>query len=485
MSQALKSAEESLLEALGEVEDVIGEAYGRFVDAGQDHVFRFWSTLSRAEQEQLRQQVVAIDPLAYVDILERTRALASEPVGVLQPAPVRRHPQRGGDPDAFTRAREHGEQELRAGRVAALVVAGGQGTRLGHLGPKGTYPIGPVTDRSLFALQAQRIRGLIRRYGCAVPWLVMTSSSTDTPTRHFFAEHDHFGLDPDDVLFFSQQETPCVDFEGRFMLASPGLLATSPDGHGGVVLALHREGVLDRLAERGITTISYYQVDNPLVRIGDPVLVGFHVDAGAQFTAKVVAKREPMERVGTIARRGQRTVVVEYTEIQEPERSQRGEDGELVHWSGAIGVHAIDVEFLRRAAARADEWLPLHASAKKIPTVAPDVTEHEPNGFKLERFVFDTLAHAERVEIVETLREEEYAPVKNAEGGESPATARQALNDCARRWMRAAHVEMPTADYTLELDHEFIDGPDAFAPLGIRGFRDAPQSIFTASGGTA
>ena len=367
-------------------------------------------------------------------------------------------------------------------------MAGGQGTRLGHPGPKGTFPIGPVGERSLFELQAQRIRGLERRYGHEVPWLVMTSPSTDAATRHFFADHDHFGLGGDDVLFFSQGEIPSVDFEGRFLLAERGRLATSPDGHGGVVGALARSGTLDALEERGVTTLSYYQVDNPLLPIGDPVLIGFHAQTGAEFTTKVVAKTEPGERVGSIARSRGRHLVIEYTEIREPHRSARDEAGELVHWAGGISAHVLDVAFLERAAAHEAEWLPEHASAKKIPCVDDEgvaVSPSEPNGYKLERFVFDALPHANRVCIVEALREDEYAPVKNAQGGDSPHTARAALSDRARRLLREAGIEEPPPGDWIELDPERIDGAEDLRALGVRHFRDAPESILTASGGTA
>ncbi|MDJ0789926.1 MAG: UDPGP type 1 family protein [Myxococcota bacterium] len=466
----------------------MGEAYERFVEAGQGHVFRFWSSLSAEERDALRAQLESVDPARFVGILDRTRALAERELPDLEPAVVERHPARGGSQAGFDAAREAGEAELRAGRVAALVVAGGQGTRLGHPGPKGTFPIGPVGPRSLFELQASRIRGLERRHGRTVPWLVMTSPSTDAATRRFFEEHDHFGLGKGDVLFFSQGEIPCVDFEGRFLLAEPGRLATSPDGHGGVIGALARSGCLDALADRGITTLSYYQVDNPLLRIGDPVLIGFHVSANAEFTTKIVAKNDPAERVGSIARSEGRHLVIEYTEIREPHRSARDEDGELVHWAGGISAHVLDTGFLARAAANEAEWLPEHASAKKIPHVddaGDPVVPDEPNGYKLERFVFDVLPHASRVSIVEALREEEYSPVKNALGGESPDTARAALSAHARRLLREAGIEEPPPGDWIELDPEWIDGAEDLRALGIRRYEDAPRSILLASGGTA
>jgi len=268
-----------------------------------------------------------------------------------------------------------------------------------------------------------------------------------------------------------QREAPSVDFSGGPLLAAPGRLATSPDGHGGVLFALDEAGLLDELAERGVRALAYHQVDNPLARMADPVLVGLLETHGAEVASKVLPKSQPDEHLGTIGLREGRLHVVEYTELAPEEAEAREPDGSLRLWAGAIGLHAFSLDFLRRVAPRADELLPFHATPKPIPCLDAEgrpVAPREPNGYKLERFVFDLLPEARAPVMVEALREDEYAPVKNARGSESPASARRALDACARRWLAAAGWQLPPASVAIELDHSVIDGPEDAARLSVR-----------------
>ena len=352
---------------------------------------------------------------------------------------------------------------LAAGAVAPLLVAGGDGTRLGFDGPKGTFPLGPLSGRSLFEILAQKVRGARRRSGRALPWCVMTSEGTDAAIRAFFRRHASFGLPEEDVLFFTQASSPCLDRNGRILLAAPDRIATSPSGHGGVIPALVDSGLLDRLEERGIRWLSTFQVDNPLVQVADPVYLGLHALRDAEMSCKVVAKRTPGERAGSVARTGGGVRVVEYSEIAPAQRDAREPSGELRLWAASIGMHVLDTAFVRRVAARAAEALPWHLALKRIPCIAEDGSRlhpTEPNGYKLERFVFDALAATDRTALLEVRREEEYSPVKNPEGGESPATARRDLAACYARWLAAAGRAPSPADAAVELDHAWIDGPD-------------------------
>lgn len=441
----------------------------RFAAFGQDHVFRFWDTLDADGRRALAEQAERIELGELQRSYEHTRRLAAPGVRKLEPAPVEALPSHGGDPARRAAARSRGEALLREGRIAAMVVAGGQGTRLGFDGPKGSFPLGPATGRTLFELQAQKLRAARRHYDAQIPWYVMTSPATDEPTRTFFAEHDRFGLPADEVFFLCQSTVPALDFEGRLLLEAPGRIAESPNGHGGAFQALADSGALADLQHRGITTISYYQVDNPLVPLVDPTFLGLHALEGAEMSAKVVRKLDPMEKVGVLARVDGRVGVVEYTEIDDENRHLRDAAGELVYWAGSIAVHALDVAFARRIAADAERLLPYHASAKKIPFVTPDgklVRPDEPNGHKLERFLFDALPAAARVAILEVERCEEYAPVKNADGGDSPETSRRALDALGRRWLAAAGVRVPD-DVWVELDQSRIDGEEDARSLGV------------------
>ncbi len=456
----------------------------RFEACGQGHVFRFWDRLGPAEREALVEQAESIDLPALLRSLEATAQRGDARAPRLEPVAVERLPDHGGDAVRREQARRSGAALLEAGRVGVLVVAGGQATRLGYDGPKGAFPIGPVTDRTLFEIQAQKIRRLRARYRRPVPWYVMTSPATDAATRQIFARENRFGLPASDVFFFSQGMVPSFDFDGRLILSEPGRIMENPDGHGGSLTALLRSGALDDMERRGVDTLFYYQVDNPLVRMADPTFLGLHALAGAEVSCKVVRKRDPMEKAGVLARVDGRIGVVEYTELGAPHRDAVDARGELVFWAGNTAIHAFDAAFIRRVASEADRWLPFHASEKKIPTLddaGRPMAPAAPNGRKLERFVFDALPAARTVCIVETARAEEFSPVKNAEGSDSPETARRDLVAQYASWLRSAGIEAPPGAL-LEIDHSRVDGPEDLHELGIRNLSDAPDVIRTAPG---
>jgi len=451
------------------------DIHAAFEHAGQGHVFRFWDGLDEAQRSVLLDQCAALDLPALTAALAATLELGAAGAPKLEPVPVERTPEHGGDAARLAAARERGEELLSQGRVGLMVVAGGQATRLGFDGPKGTFPIGPVSERSLFEVQAQKIHRVRERHGRALPWYVMTSAATDAATRRFFVDHRFFGIPESDVVFFRQGMVPSFDFEGRLILAEPGRLAENPDGHGGSLTALLRSGVLDDAAGRGVTTLFYYQVDNPLIQMADPAFLGFHAEAGAEVSCKVAAKVDPMEKVGVLASVDGRLGVVEYTELDEASRHARDENGELVFWAGNLAIHTFEVDFVRRIAADADRWLPFHASEKKIPTVddaGQPVSPTEPNGRKLERFVFDALPAARAVALVETDRARDFSPVKNATGTDSPETARRDLTAQVRGWLEEAGLQ-PPPETALEIDHSRIDSAEDARALGLRDIGDA------------
>ena len=446
---------------------------------GQTHVLAQADTLDSQGCERLALQLSNLD-LA----LARTafQSMDSPPTSVLHPASPVPHPAQGGSASEFAEARDAGEAELRAGRVGVLLVAGGQATRLGRPGPKGMFPIGPVSDRSLFELFAQQLRGLGRRYGQTPVWAVMTSPQNDTETRRFFESKSWFGLDPQDLFFFEQGEAPSFSQDGLLLFEAPDRLLTSPDGHGGVIPALARSGVLRQLADRGVAHLFHHQVDNPLVPLADPVLVGFRVVQDAEMASKVVAKGSPDDRVGTWAQIDGNTSVVEYTEIQEPARSSRDSAGKLRFWAGSINVHVFGRCFLERMALDSGRALPYHASPKPLRALGPDGRKTLIEGFKLERFVFDAVPMATKTVLVEALREEEYAPLKNAEGQDSVATCRAAISARNHRWLREAGVKVPR-DVLLEVDVSRYDGPEALRKSGLREVAAGDDAILTSRGG--
>ncbi len=456
------------------------ETRARFRAYGQDGVFRFWDRLDERQREKLLDQAAGVDLAALRRAHDAAQGRAGTRPPKLEAVPVVRLPTSDAEVRAAERAAEIGREALAAGRVAALVVAGGQATRLGIDGPKGAFRLGPITGRTLYEQQAQKIRGLRARHGCALPWYIMTSAATDAATRALFAANDAFGLPEQDVCFFRQGMVQSLDFDGRMMLERPDRIFENPNGHGGSLTALLFSGALDDMERRGVDTVFYYQIDNPLIRIADPAYLGFHLEAEAEMSCKVIRKRDAMEKVGVVARADGKIGVVEYTELDDEHRFATDERGELLFWAGNAAIHVFSTAFIRRVAQRADDLLPYHASAKLIPTIdeaGRPVEPTEPNGRKLERFVFDALGAAERVCLVEGERELEYSPIKNAKGADSPASARRDLTAAYRSWLEAAAIEAPADGAVIEIDHSRVDGPDDARRLGIRRCEEAADVI--------
>jgi UDP-N-acetylglucosamine/UDP-N-acetylgalactosamine diphosphorylase len=446
----------------------------KFRAAGQGQVFGFLETLSPEARASLLAEAAEID-LGEIDRLVRTLvAKGAAPVVDLEglaPASYERLPGRGGDPAPWKAAKAAGESALRAGRVAAFTVAGGQGTRLGYDGPKGTFPVTPVRHRPLFQVFAEKILAAGRRFGRPLHWFIMTSHQNHAATEAFFQENHHFGLDPSRVHFFRQGRMPAVDFSGRILLESPSSIALSPDGHGGSLRALERTGALDLMKGEGIDTLSYFQVDNPLVRCVDPAFIGWHLNRGSEMSSKTVPKAYPEEKLGHFCIRRGKLVVIEYSDL--PMAFQRETDpasGALRYEAGSIAIHVIDREFIRRMA-RGDGGLPFHRADKKIATVdsgGKEVRPDKANGVKFELFVFDALPSAGNPVVIETSRADDFSPVKNAEGVDSPATCRADQLRQFVRWLRMDGTKVAAdpsglPDFGLEVSPLFGYDEDSFS----------------------
>jgi len=421
---------------------------------GQAHVLRFWGRLDRAARGALLRQVAEID---FKDVARMRQTLegkagASRPVP--RPAAVTRWT-RGRHAEAFAA----GEALLRKGRVAALLVAGGQGSRLGYDGPKGAFKIGPLSGMPLFYFHARKILRLKRVYGRPVPFYIMTSEVNDAATRACFAEHGYFGLDPADVIFFKQGVWPALDESGRLILEAPGRIFVSPDGHGGTLRALVKNGCLKDMEARGIRSVFYFQVDNPLVDIADPAFIGLHALGRADMALKLCRKNSPSETMGAVTRLGGgRYGLIEYSELT-PAQAARFK-------YGSPAIHVFSLGFLKRAA-RKD--MPLHVAHKKIPFCADDgltIKPAAPNGYKFEKFIFDILPDARTVVNLAFDRAEEFSPVKNAEGVNSPETCGLALQAKWRRWLLAAGVAVPDS-VPVEIDPAYALEADDLIKKGL------------------
>lgn len=431
--------------------------------AGQGHVFSFFDQLSEPEQQQLLSEAAEID-LGEIAALKRNLidddGAASVDYSDLEPSPYEARPEQGGDATAWAEAERLGEAALRAGRVAAFTVAGGQGTRLGFDGPKGTFPITPVRNATLFQVFAEKIAAAAQHYATSIPWLIMTSHQNHEATVSFFVANAYFGLAESQVRFFRQGRMPAVDPDGKIMLSSRSSIAMSPDGHGGSLRALDRSGALAQLEAEGIDTISYFQVDNPLVRCIDPAFIGWHLKSKSEMSSKMVPKAYAEEKVGHFCVQGDHAVVVEYSDL--PAAMQAEKDsatGELRFIAGSIAIHILDRDFVKRLAGAGPEAaLPFHLARKKIPTIdgaGERVTPSEPNGIKFEMFVFDALPFAQNPIVIETPRENDFSPVKNAEGVDSADSCRADLLRQYTRWANAQGAGVATDDSGLpSFDYE-------------------------------
>lgn len=422
---------------------------------GQDHVLRFWDELDPEGRNRLIGQLQRLDLPRLALLIDRLvlnaskdEALAIDPRQV-EPVDVRRVPQTDSERVIRRRAADRGEAALAAGEVAAVLVAGGQGTRLGFDAPKGTYPIGPVSGASLFQLHAEKLVALGKRFGKSIPLYVMTSPENHEATTEFFAHHDRFGLDH--VRFFVQGQLPAVDAAtGKLLLAAKDSLALSPDGHGGTITALaarerpDQPSCLEEMRDRGIQTLFYFQVDNPLVQICDPAYLGLHLMAEADISFKVVEKQRPEEKVGVVVQVDGHAQVIEYSDLPTELAERREPDGGLQLWAGSIAIHCFDRAFLERLVSGGGQ-LPVHRALKKVPYLSESgqrVEPEAPNAVKFETFIFDALPLADRWSIVETERAIEFEPLKNATGPDSPATVRQRLSDLFGDWLEQAGAKV-------------------------------------------
>ena len=447
-----------------------------FQAVGQGQVFAHWATLSGTERAGLLAQAAEIDlpELARLNdtLVVRTSAPAVVDWSKLAPAPCVPLPAAGGEAGTWAEAEALGMAALRQGRVAAFTVAGGQGTRLGFPGPKGTFPVSPLKQKTLFQIFAEKIKAAGLRAGRPLHWFIMTSHANHEETEHFFVTNKYFGLDVSRVHFFRQGRMPAVDFNGKLLLETPATLALSPDGHGGSLRALHRSGALDLMQAEGIDTISYFQVDNPLVRCLDAAFIGFHLRARSEMSSKMVRKAYAEEKVGHFCQQAGQVVVIEYSDMPLAMQRELEIDGTLRFGAGSIAIHLIDREFARRMAAGGPGVaLPFHRAEKKIATIdaqGQPVQPSKANGVKFELFVFDALPFARNSIVIETARADDFSPVKNAEGLDSPQSSRADQLRQYARWLQSVGVVMATdptglPQLSIEISPLFGDDATSFA----------------------
>ena len=416
----------------------------------QSHLLAFWNQLDTTQRQNLLTQIQQLDwPKIDNWVANLVKKPPSAqitanfiPASSYSPTPADPHQKR-----KFATAIELGNHLISAGKVAILTVAGGLGTRLGFDGPKGDYPISPIKNKTFFQIFAETIAAASKKYNALCPWYIMTSPAIDAATKKIFRANDYYGLDAENVFIFQQGTLPTFSFDGKILLEDKANIAFSPDGHGGCIKALHKSDALEDMKKRSVELISYFQVDNPLVNLFDPLFIGLHTLDQAEMSSKALVKTEPTENVGNFCVVDGRLAVIEYTEFNKLSKElveKRNPDGSLA-FLGSIAIHIINRTFVEKLNAKGFS-LPLHSAIKEIPHIdqhGNPVKPDQPNGIKLESFVFDALPSASKSVILQTARSQEFAPTKNATGVDSVETTRQMMVARAADWLQSAGVTIP------------------------------------------
>ena len=442
-------------------QDQLDAARHLLAEHGQEHLLGFYDMLDVGRQASLLDQILAIDFNKLDILIDRHVKQEGEPELPASLEPASYYPRESQGKYDASEFRKIGEDCIRKARVAAFTVAGGQGTRLGWNGPKGTYPATVVTGKPIFRCLAEQILANQRKYNIEIPWYIMTSPLNDAQTRNFFQDNNCFGLSRSNIFMFPQGVMPSIDAKtGKILLAGRHEIALNPDGHGGSLRALSASGAIEDLRGRGIEHISYFQIDNPLVKVIDPLFIGLHIaapDSSGQISSKMVAKTESHEKVGVFCRDGGaggpegKTRVIEYSDLPPELAQQRGADGNLRFNAGSIAIHLLSVDFVEKINSDQDRFgLPWHGALKVIPHVDMEtgsrIEPDEANGVKFETFVFDAIPMADNSIVYETSRVEEFAPIKNLQGVDSPATSHQIQSDRNGSWLETRGVSVPRDD---------------------------------------
>lgn len=433
---------------------------------GQEHLLAFWDELDEKQRRSLAAQIGEVD-FGLIQKLYENRGDQGD---------IRQLADKAGPPPAFRldvsknhfspqEARDCGNRALDAGQVGAILVAGGQGTRLGFDHPKGMFPIGPVSNHVLFEIHVEKILAMSSRHKVRIPLYLMTSPATHDETVKFLEENDRFGLPAEDLMVFCQGTMPAVDeATGKILLDSPDRLATSPNGHGGMLAAFANSGAMADAKRRGIRELFYFQVDNPFVEICGAEYLGYHRLCASEMTSQVIGKREPLEKVGNVVEVDGRLMVIEYSDLPADVANRRTSDGQLAIWAGSIAVHVFDLAFLEHALGKA-ESLPFHLAHKKVAHVdaaGQRVSPTTPNAIKFERFIFDLMPSARNAIVVEVDPALAFGPLKNASGAktDTPESVKAQLSALHRGWLRSAGVEI-AGDVPVEINARFaLDAED-------------------------
>ncbi|MCI9087665.1 MAG: UDPGP type 1 family protein [Clostridia bacterium] len=389
---------------------------------GQEHLLNSFNSLSKEKQSKLLDEILTTNFKQMQELYETTKLKADFHNVKLEPiAHVTKSEISAEELEKYTSL---GENAIKSGKLAVVTMAGGQGTRLGHNGPKGTYDLGLDSHKSIFEILCDTMKEACEKYNVTIPWYFMTSDANNEDTIQFFKDHNYFGYSKEAISFFIQGKLPMIDTEGKILLDEDGTIKQAADGHGGIFEAMRKNGVLYDMKEKGIEWVYIGGVDNVLAKMVDPVLTGLAISQGTLMAGKSVVKANPHERVGVFCKKDNRPNVIEYTEISDELAESTDEKGELLYGESHILCNQFHLSALEQIS---QNKLPYHVAFKKASYLNDKgevVNPTEPNAYKFEAFLFDAFSTVDAMSILRVKREEEFAPVKNAEGVDSPETAR-------------------------------------------------------------
>ncbi len=394
---------------------------------GQEHILNNFEKLTQDQKEKLLDQILTIDLNQIKELYESTKKEINfandkiEPIDYVDKSNLSQ--------EELKKYLDLGERVIKEGKYAVVTMAGGQGTRLGHSGPKGTFKLGLENDKSIFEILIDNIKENNEKYGVKIPWYIMTSRENNEQTENFFKENNYFGYDPKQIVFFKQGELPMCSEEGKLLIDENYSIKEAADGHGGIFESMRRNGIIYDMETRGIEWAFIGPVDNVLVKMVDPVLLGVALDKNVLAAGKSVVKAGPKEKVGVFCKRNGKPGVVEYTEITDDLAEATNESGELIFAESHINCNLFNVKVIDEVSKKKLPYHCAHKKAKYIDANGNLVTPEKPNAFKFESFIFDAFYMLEDMAILRVKREEEFAPVKNAEGNDSPETARKLYKD--------------------------------------------------------
>jgi UDP-N-acetylglucosamine/UDP-N-acetylgalactosamine diphosphorylase len=427
----------------------------------QQHLLTFWGELDDSSKDRLLKQIEELDFKSLDEKIHRYIKNSSCVKLPTEIKPVLEYPalpQDSEQKEKYIKAKRLGTELISKGRVAAFVVAGGQGTRLGFDGPKGNFKISPVKNKTLFQLFAEMIKAAGEKYDFEPRWYIMTSPLNHEQTCKIFKDSNFYGLKEQNILMFQQGAEVNFSPDGKILLEEKDTIAMSPDGHGGSLKALYKSGAVADMKNLGIEYISYFQVDNPLINIFDPLFIGLHVMGKAEMSSKALTKAGPFEKVGNFCLVDSKVTVIEYMEFNElpdeedPDKKlaeKRKPDDSLVFSLGSIAVHIIDRSFVEQLNATGSTLLSYHGTVKEVPYIdlqsGQKIKPQVGNGIKLEMFVFDALPLTKESIVLETIRSEEFAPVKEDEkkGSDNPVVAKKMMVARWALWLEQAGVKIP------------------------------------------